>query len=110
MRHERRSIPTNSVLAEVWRVWADYWLTMGKFIPPITQERNMFSGGILIVVPLSSADIEPFLHQQMRNPRFTFQLRGDGLISEHDYYGTWTSFSADVKALPYAEEKPIGSM
>jgi hypothetical protein len=98
--------PANVVPAQVFGIWADYWLKQGSGIPAFHYYQTAPGGGALLVVALSAIEVKPFIEAEAKNRRFYFEAQGEALLPAWSWFGRWSLLSVDIRAIPLQPHIP----
>jgi hypothetical protein len=91
----------------VWNTWADYWWPKVAVIPPLVYLRVGGGEDYIFVSGVSEADLDGFIQAVKETPDLKFFKQGEWWLPTHRWFGTWTVFSAQVKAAFIGFERPI---
>ena len=88
------ALRTNPLPAQVFTVWATYWVGLGGHIPPLCYYRTTPDGAALFVVPLGPERLRQFLIAHTKDTELHYEAQGSALLDEWRWWGCWSLFSA----------------
>lgn len=86
-----------TLLAPFYHVWADFWLEMGKVVPPIYGYKYTMSHGITVVLPMSATEVQPFMDYIQHSDQWLVEPQGSSLLDEKFFVGHWTAISISLR-------------
>lgn len=84
-------------LSPFYHVWADYWLSVGKTVPPIYGYKYTMSHGITVVLPMGAPEVQPFLDYIKHSDQWLVEPQGSSLLDEKFFVGHWCAISVSLK-------------